>query len=232
MEIPTDTYYPKNINTLNNSDCLTILILQGVEVDKSEYQSLASQLTDLGLKVIVPNFFKPGGYLCPDFNSVANFLEYQETLTPGFQESLKDRFVLLGHSAGGIAAFQALLKDSPPLKVNPFAMITYGSNVPKLIELQKNLPPTLIISGTEDSLITPEIAKLGFQNLSGDKNTFLQLSNFDHFSITNSGVPQGYNKANIKLSLCGREATKILAEIINEFILRCVNNSLSKVQNY
>ncbi len=107
--ISADFYYPQNINKSTHWEGITILILQGVEIDKQEYKSLANQLADKGFRVIIPNFEKFNGYesyLCPDVDSVATFLDFQESLTSGFQESLKNRLFLLGHSAGGISALQ------------------------------------------------------------------------------------------------------------------------------
>lgn len=225
MNIPTDIYNPDNFDILDNWQGITILILQGVEVDKKEYQYLASELTKKGFRVIVPNFYKPGNYFCPDFDSVANFLEFQETLTPGFQESLQNRFVLLGHSAGGIAAVKTFDTHSPPLKIQPLAVINYASYALKIEEKQRELPPILVISGFEDTLITPNMAKLGFENLSGQNKTLIQLANFDHFSITNTGTLKEDGNKNVKPSIYGLEAAQILTQIINEFILGCLNNS-------
>lgn len=222
MNISTDIYYPKNSEKLNNWDGITILILQGVEVDKKEYQSLASQLTKKGFRVIIPNFLQPGNYMCPDHNSVATFLEFQEALTPGFQESLQDKFILLGHSAGGVAVFQSLSKNSLSLKICPSAIITYGSTVPTLIKLQCSFPPCLMISGIQDTVFTTDLTKFGFKSLPKGKNYFLKLSNFDHYSITNYGRPQKYFNNKVQSSLYGFEATTILAQIMNKFILECL----------
>jgi dienelactone hydrolase len=221
-----DFYYPQNSNKLTNWQGITILILQGVEIDKQEYKLLANQLADKGFRVIVPNFDKFNGYesyLCPDFDSVATFLDCQESLTIGFQDSLKNRLFLLGHSAGGISALQCFSSKSPALKIEPIAIILYGSLALNVDKKQQEFPPILMIVGTEDNLIKPDIAKSGFNNLLGNKNTFLLLSKFDHYSLTNSGSNDHKNK--ISSLFYGLKATEILGDIINNFILGCLNNS-------
>lgn len=227
INIPADTYYSDNSNVLNDWNGMTILVLQGVQVDKKEYQSLAHQLTKKGFKVIVPNFFRPtSNYLCPDYDSVANFLAFQEKLTSGFLESLEEGLILLSHSAGGVAAFQSLNITSPTLKIFPSAIITYGSSVPRLFELQCKLPPVLMISGVQDNVINTNFTKWGFNTLPKihNNNYFLLLSDFDHYSITNSGTPKQHFNSTLNSSLYGLEANTIIAEIVNQFILGCLND--------
>lgn len=225
MKINPDFYYPNNPDT-SDSEGITILILQGVEIDQKEYQDLAEALADKNYQVIVPNFDKPGGYFCPDFESFSQFLAFQETVTPGFQNSLKDRLFLLGHSAGGSAALGAFAKYAPPLIIKPLGIILYGSAPRNVDDKQEPFPPILTVVGADDTIVTPRIAKSCFQSFSCDKKALLILKNFDHFSLTNTGTPDEYlDEENTQLSLYGLEAIPLLTEIIHQFILDCLNQT-------
>ncbi len=110
----------------------------------------------------------------------------------------------------------------PALKIAPAGIILYGSLSLNIDNKQQNFPPILMMVGKEDNLITPDMAKSSFQNILRNK-TFLLLSQFDHYSLTDSGFPDLKNK--ISSEFYGLKATEILSNIINQFILDCLNNS-------
>src|SRR5262245_37597626 len=87
-----------------------VMILQGAGVDKSSYSRLAVALQTAGYWVVVPNCIPPGrDYICPDETAVRRALASIDRLTPPCARVAAESGVLLvGHSAGGMAAFDSV----------------------------------------------------------------------------------------------------------------------------
>lgn len=221
--ISVEIYSAKDSNLPSGKVLPTILVLQGVEVDQTEYSTLANNLASAGFSVIVPNFVaRSGDYVCPDNSSVARFLASQQSQK--VQELLTGGLVLLGHSAGGYAAFGALMTESPGLAQWPTAIVTYGATAPFFDALQQELPPTLMIAGLADTIVPVQTTREGFDDLPSSRKTLISLSRFHHYSITDSGAPQYAPEEESQKVPYGHTAIAILTQIICPFILHALEN--------
>ena len=183
--------YPPQPLLENDDSSLVILILQGVEIDKLEYAAIATELTKHQFWVMVPNCFPVGrDYLCPDNSSAANAIaELKPSSSQSLNNALQRGVVLLGHSAGGMAAFGTLDANSPELSCKLIAIVTYGSNAPSNISTIAPLPPILMLSGEKDSVVPPQLSRTGFQRIPAPAKTFVELTGFNHYSINDSQQP-------------------------------------------
>ncbi len=211
--------YPPILNEDDESFGV-ILVLQGFDVDNSEYAAIASELSQDKFWVIVPNCFPAGrNYLCPDESSVAKVLSSLDfSKFQALEKALQRGVVLLGHSAGGIAAFGSNNANSSELPYKLIAIVTYGSNAPSNNKITSPLPPLLMLSGEKDSVITSEISRTAFQRISASTKTFIELAGFNHYSITDSPQPSGPAiEVNIA-ELSNQDSVKLISCIVSSFL--------------
>lgn len=227
MNIPTDFYYPPNTNH-ENFEGIIILILQGVDIDKQEYKNLAQLLTEKGYGVMIPNFYQSGGYLCPDNNSILSFFQYINNIIPDFLNTKKiaNNLIILGHSAGGAATLQSF----PDLITPPLGIILYGC-YPMTPSLNPSLfPPTLVIVGENDQVTKSETIKSNFSKFLATEKFFIELENYDHFTINNNSNPwhNKEEKVSIHKQIHGLNRSHqcdYLSQIIDEFIQGCLHKN-------
>lgn len=168
-------------------------VLQGAGVDKSEYAGLAAQLADRGHWVIVPNCTPMRrNYICPTASSASLTLGSLDADTQrDIRSALARGLLLFGHSAGGVAAFHALLDHlagASRLPCPVVALASYGSGSP----LETNataLPPVLFLSGEDDTVVPSRVTETAYGRLTGGIRTYIQLADLDHYSVTDSGLP-------------------------------------------
>lgn len=170
---------------------LAVLLLQGIGIDKAEYAKIATELSRQHLWVVVPNCVPARrDYVCLEGSSVAGALASPETARFGdLVEALRSGLVLFGHSAGGIAAFEALRAGSPKLPTKPVAIATYGSNAPFEPGVDPPLPPVLMLSGQNDAVVPPEITRSAFRKLLSSSKTLVELAGLNHYSINGPRSP-------------------------------------------
>lgn len=222
--IMLDLYPPQPLLTNDNSS-LVILILQGVEIDKAEYAAFAAELSQHQFWVIVPNCFPAGrDYLCPEENSTAQVFSSLKTASyPSLGEALQRGVILLGHSAGGMAAFGTLRAHSPELAYPLLAIITYGSNAPPNPHIVKPLPPLLMLSGEQDSIVPSAISRSAFEKISAPIKKFIELPELNHYSINDSSQPQGSPPELGQADCSNQDSIKLIANLITAFIATIVN---------
>jgi alpha-beta hydrolase superfamily lysophospholipase len=222
--IALDLYSPHPLLTDDNSS-LVILILQGVEIDKAEYAAFASELSQHQFWVIVPNCFPKGrDYLCPEESSVAQIFSSLKTSSDqSLGEALQRGVILLGHSAGGMAAFGTLGANSPEIAYPLVALITYGSNAPPKSRIIKPLPPLLMLSGEQDATVPSAISRAAFEKISAPIKKFIELPGLNHYSINDSSQPQGSPQELGQADCSNQDSIKLIASTLTSFIHTVVN---------
>jgi dienelactone hydrolase len=217
--IPFDIYPPQPLLEEDDSS-LVVLILQGVEIDKLEYAALATELSKHQFWVIVPNCFPVGrDYICPDNSSVAKAIAtLKNSSSHSLNNALQRGVVLLGHSAGGIAAFGALGANSPEFSSKLIAMVIYGSSAPFNISAIAPLPPILILSGQKDSVVPPELSRSAFQRLPAPAKTFIKLTGCNHYSINDSQQPSGAPEEENAADFSNQDSVRSIAYLLKSFV--------------
>jgi pimeloyl-ACP methyl ester carboxylesterase len=115
---PADIYFPNlpNLDSRNLS-FPTVLLLQGLNVDKSNYSGFASLVAGYGFVVVVPNNVRSlppfGTALIPETSLINDVLtqiriENANSTSPIFGIANPEKLALLGHSAGGAVGLSAI----------------------------------------------------------------------------------------------------------------------------
>jgi hypothetical protein len=227
--IPFDIYPPQPLLEEDDSS-LVVLILQGVEIDKLEYAAIATELSNHQFWAIVPNCSPVGrDYLCPDNCSAAKAIATLKlSSSQSLDKAIQRGVILLGHSAGGIAAFGALGTDSPELSSKLIAIVIYGSNAPLNISNIVPLPPILMLSGDKDSVVPLELARSTFQRLPAPAKTFIELTGYNHYSINDSQQPSGAPEEEKAADISNQDSVRSIAYLLKSF----VQNVESKQKNW
>jgi dienelactone hydrolase len=227
--IPLDIYPPQPLFEEDDSSSV-ILILQGVEIDKSEYAAIATELTRHQFWVIVPNCYPVRrDYLCPENSSAEKVMAaLQSSSSQLLKNALQRGVILLGHSAGGIAAFGALATDSLQLLTELMAIVTYGSGAPSNSSMISLLPPILMLSGAKDSVVPQQLSRSVFQRIPASAKTFIELTGFNHYSINDSEQPIGSPPEEKKADFSNQESVRSIAYLLKSF----VQNVKSQQENW
>lgn len=217
--IPFDIYPPQSLLEDDDSSSI-ILVLQGVEIDKLEYAAIATELTKHQFWVIVPNCFPVGrDYLCPDNSSVSKAIAALKASTsPSLNNALDRGVILLGHSAGGMAAFGTVGANSPELSSQLMAIVTYGSNAPSNTSPIALLPPILMLSGEKDSVVPSGVSRSAFQRIPASAKTFVELRGFNHYSINDSPQPSGAPEEDNAADISNQDSVRVIAYLLSSFV--------------
>lgn len=172
-----------------------VLILQGADVDKSRYSRLASGLRACGHRVVVPNCVPPGrDYLCPDETAVRRALASLADASPECLAAFTaEGALLVGHSAGGIAALESVA-DWRRAGFALRGVALYGSNVPRSVAASRVGPPVMMMCGTDDSVVTPDVARRAFHAVGWSPKALLEMPAMDHFAIVDDGVGDRFER--------------------------------------
>lgn len=219
FSIPLDIYPPQPLFEADDSS-LVILVLQGIEIDKSEYAAIATELSHHQFWVIVPNCYPVGrDYLCPENSSAAKVIAaLQSSKSQPLYNALQRGVVLLGHSAGGMAAFGMLDVNSPELFSKLRAIVGYGSNASSNTSLVSPLPPILMLSGEKDSVVPKELSKSAFQRIPASPKTFIELTGLNHYSINDSPQPIGAPPEKNRADLSNQNSVRFIACLLKSFM--------------
>ncbi|WP_293335196.1 alpha/beta hydrolase [Microcoleus sp. CAWBG58] len=217
--IPFDIYAPQPFLEDDDSSSV-ILILQGVEIDKLEYAAIATELTKHQFWVIVPNCFPVGrDYLCPDNTSAAKvFAALKPSSYPSLNNALDRGVILLGHSAGGMAAFGTVGANSPEISIQLMAIVTYGSNAPSNTGAIAPLPPILMLSGEKDSVVPSGLSRSAFQRIPAPAKTSIELTGFNHYSINDSPQPSGAPEEDNTADISNQDSVRVIACLLSSFV--------------
>ena len=212
--------YPPQLLLEEDDSSLVILILQGVEIDKSEYSAIATELIRHQFWVIVPNCYPVRrDYLCPENTSAEKVMvRLQSSSSQLLKNALQRGVILLGHSAGGIAAFGALAVNSPELFTQLMAIVTYGSGALFNTSYISPLPPILMLSGNKDSVVPQQLSRSAFQRTPASAKTFIELTGLNHYSINDSEQPIGAPPEDNKADFLNQESVRFIACILKSFV--------------
>lgn len=218
FSIPLDLYPPEPLLEEDESS-LVVLILQGVEIDKSEYSAIAKELNRHQFWVIVPNCYPLGkDYICPEKNSAKQVITaLHSSASQLLYQALQRGVILLGHSAGGMAALSALNDNFSELFSPLVAIATYGSSAPFNINPTNSLPPVLMLSGQQDSIVSLDTSRTAFQRIPTAK-TFVELTGLNHYSINNTPQPIGAPLEENKADLSNRDSVHFIACVLTSFV--------------
>jgi dienelactone hydrolase len=212
--------YPPEPESEESSESWPIILLQGVEIDKSDYSMLARELCARGRWVVVPNCIPLGrDYLCPNAESVSRV--FDDLLGPGeasLQEAMRRGLVLVGHSAGGMAALDMAAAAPLDSGLQVRAVVTYGSNAPMTYESGRSLAPCLILAGNRDSVVTPEISLAAYRRLPASRKIFVELPGFNHYAITNSAAPRHAPTESAAAALSNEASVRVIGELTDSFV--------------
>ena len=211
----------------DDDSSLVILILQGVGIDKSEYTALATELNRRQFWVIVPNCYPVGrDYLCPENNSANQVITaLLSSASQPCQQAIQRGVILLGHSAGGMAALGTLIHNTSDRFHQLIAIATYGSNAPLNISPTSSIP-VLMLSGKKDSVVSTALTRMAFQRIPTAK-TFIELTKLNHYSINNSPNPIGAPPEENQADLSNQDSVRLIAHLLTQFVRRrCLDKSL------
>lgn len=212
--------YPPQPLLEDDDSSLVILVLQGVEIDKLEYAAIATELTKHQFWVIVPNCFPAGrDYLCPDNSSVAKVITtLKPSSSPSLNNALHRGVILLGHSAGGMAAFGTVGANYPEILSKLMAIVTYGSNAPLNTGAIAPLPPILMLSGEKDSVVPQELSRTAFQRIPASAKTLIELTGLNHYSINDSQQPSGAPEEENAADISNQDSVRSIAFLLRSFV--------------
>ncbi len=135
------------------------------------------------------------------------------------RSALEKGLLLFGHSAGGVAAFHSLLdhlSGSVRLPCPIVGLASYGSGSPLEID-SAALPPVLLLSGEEDTVVPSRLTEAAYERLGGSNRTYILLADLAHYSITDSGHPESAPPEERPPSGSTRESVALLAKFVHEF---------------
>lgn len=201
-----DVYYPRYGNRLK-----VALVLQGANVDKSQYSTYATRLAAYGFVVVVPNhsrsIFGQSG-LFPEGAQARWTVDWAaaedaDATSPLHQRIDEDSLVIAGHSFGAAAALSlstglctipfCMIPEAAPSELE--AIVTYGgNNVPtggtaSLPVL--NTVPVGYVQGLADGVATPAEGESTYAVTAGTPKALIKVTGANHYGITNVQNPAG-----------------------------------------
>ncbi|HAZ44527.1 MAG TPA: alpha/beta hydrolase [Cyanobacteria bacterium UBA11371] len=215
-----DIYFPNppNLQTGNYSFPVALL-LQGFNVDKSDYSNFASIVARYGFVVVVPNSFRTlPPPLQPVFGNTALFpqisqidavlaqikIENSNPVSPVAGIVNTEKLGLLGHSAGGAVGLSAIANICLPFICDgsfsrPKELVAgafFGANLRnqltgEFIPINNSGIPTALLQGNLDSIALPVRAQITYDNIQTPPKALVSILGANHYGITNSNNPRG-----------------------------------------
>lgn len=213
----TDIYFPNpsDLKTGNYSFPVALL-LQGMNVDKSNYSNYASTVARYGFVVVVPNNKRTlaplGEGLFGETSQLDAVLaqmraENSNPNSPVVGIVNTEKLGLLGHSFGGGVGLSAignlclprycLTPFSLPTEVKAGAFYATGLarnpnfNLPVDFIPINNSIPIAIFKGTRDGVIPNFVTDGNYDNIQNPPKTLISLTGANHYGITNTNNPSG-----------------------------------------
>ncbi len=210
-----DIYYPKLTDLNANSDSFPVaLLLQGANVDKSDYSNFANTVASYGFVVVVPNHpqsLPEFGFtgLLPDTSQIEAVqaqmvAENSNSASPitGIVDTQK--LALLGHSAGGAVGLSAIADICLPVLCQgdynrPDELVAgafFGANLrnqntQEFIPINNSGIPIALLQGTDDSIALPERAERTYEQIQTPPKALVEILGANHYGITNTNNPVG-----------------------------------------
>ncbi len=211
-----DIYFP-NPSDLNTGDYSfpVALLLQGANVDKSNYSNYASTVAGYGFVVVVPNNERAlpplGTGLFAEtslFNAVLAQMrtENSNPNSPVAGVVNTKKVGLLGHSFGGSVGLSAIADAClPRFCSTPFSLpdevaagafyATGLARTPNVLPVEyipiNNSIPVALLKGTLDGVIPPFVTDGTYDNIQNPPKTLISLTGANHYGITNTNNPSG-----------------------------------------
>ena len=213
---PIDIYLPGA--SLHKADSLPVaLLLQGANVDKSNYSTFASIVASYGFAVVVPNNLRTiaapppapsvTGFF-PELSQVNEVFDYVRDPESPIAEAIDpSKLALLGHSFGGAVGLSAV-RGSCPFPNCPFGEFDRpdelvgaaffgtdfqpspeegGSDSVPLID-NADIPTALIL-GKNDGISAPAETEATFEQIQDPPKALIEVEGTNHFGITNENDP-------------------------------------------
>ncbi len=213
---PADIYIPTPHQQDSGNNPLPVaLLLQGANVDKSNYSLFANRLAGYGFIVVVPNHLRkfppiPGlgkDILLPEQHQVTKVLDYLNREYSDPSPPLNgiidlNKLVLVGHSMGGLAGVNAIQGVcTPPLCFGRFSRPTalvggvfYGTNLKG--HLNSRIPPIAndgipmaLIQGSLDGATLPVDTAETYQKIQDYPKALITIEGANHYGMTNTSNP-------------------------------------------
>ncbi|MBW4593445.1 MAG: alpha/beta hydrolase [Brasilonema angustatum HA4187-MV1] len=210
-----DIYYPNpsNLKTGNYSFPVALL-LQGANVDKSDYSEYASTVARYGFVVVVPNHprsLPQYGFtgLLPETSQIDAVLVQMKTENSNSASPVAgivntQKLGLLGHSAGGAVGLSAVanLCLSPIQCEGSFnrpnellAGAFFGANLRDqngvFFPINNSGIPVALLEGTRDSRALPINAEKTYEQIQNPPKALISILGANHYGITNTNNPTG-----------------------------------------
>jgi hypothetical protein len=205
--------YPSNLKTGNYSFPVALL-LQGANVDKSDYSEYASIVARYGFVVVVPNHprsLPQFGFtgLLPETSQINDVLaqikaENSNPASPVAGVINTQKLGLLGHSAGGAVGLSAIanLCLSPIQCEGSFsrpnelvAGAFFGANLRnqngEFFPINNLGIPIALLQGTLDSIALPINASKTYEQIQNPPKALISILGANHYGITNTNNPTG-----------------------------------------
>lgn len=205
---PTDIYFPKPSNLKTGKYSFPVaLLLQGANVDKSNYSRFARIVASYGFVVVVPNHRK----LVPQLGVSGLFAETSQlgdVLAQMVAENANPdspiakvvntkKLALLGHSLGGVAGLSAIANLCIPTVCRgsfqqPAELVAgafFGANLrdssDKFIPINNSKIPTALLQGDLDSRALPLRAQATYDHIQNPPKALVTILGANHYGITN-----------------------------------------------
>lgn len=209
-----DIYFPNpsNLKTGNYSFPIALL-LQGANVDKSNYSNFASIVARYGFVVVVANQPAPPQFgfagLLPTTSQIDAVLaqmvvENSKANSPIAGVVNTQKLALLGHSAGGAVGLSAIANLCLPFLCEssfsrPKELVAgafFGANL-RNFDTQEFIPinnsgiPIALLQGNIDSIALPARAKATYDQIKDPPKALITVLGVNHYGITNTNNPVG-----------------------------------------
>lgn len=211
-----DIYFPNpsNLKTGNYSFPIALL-LQGANVNKSDYSNYASIVARYGFVVVVPNSERTlpplGTGLFSETSQINAVLtqmraENSNSNSPVAGVVNTQKLGLLGHSFGGSVGLSAIAdvclprfcstQASLPTEVAAGAFYATGlARTPNVLPVEyvpiNNSIPVALLKGTLDGVVPPFVTDGTYDNIQNPPKALISLTGANHYGITNTNNPSG-----------------------------------------
>lgn len=210
-----DIYFPNPSNLKSGNYSFPIaLLLQGANVDKSNYTNFASTVASYGFVVVVPNHQKSLpqlGFtgLLPETSQLNAVLaqmvkENSNSTSPVAGVINTQKLALLGHSQGGAVGLSAISNLCLPILCEgsfsrPNELVAgafFGANLrnfstQEFIPINNSKISTALLQGNLDSIALPANAQKTYNQIQNPPKALITILGANHYGITNTNNPIG-----------------------------------------
>ncbi len=209
-----DIYFPKISNKETSQRSFPIaLLLQGANVDKSNYSNFARIVASYGFVVVVPNHQanrpKIGTGLFADTSQIKAVLaqmklESKNPKSPVTNIVNTEKLGLLGHSLGGAVGLSAIANLCLPFLCQgsfsrPKELLAgafFGANLrnqttQEFFPIHNDNIKVALLQGTIDSIALPFRAQATYEQIQNPPKTLINILGVNHYGINNTNNPTG-----------------------------------------